>query len=155
MKVVHLKYELESHFKYGSWFSWLLGFDPSWYRASTLLDTCLCLVWRHDVYIGRALLLNLLENGAMSVLDIWIFKYRTWYSLYIVYLIYLLCSIMLPMAWERSLGESEGSEPIVFAPLSYMLSDSCFYRRECSRGCMKLAIGDGDFESLKEDHICI
>ena len=52
MEIINFKYKLENHFKYGSWFFWLLGLHPSWYRASVLLDTWLCLVWQHDVHIG-------------------------------------------------------------------------------------------------------
>ena len=57
---------------------------------------------------------------------------------------------MRPITSEKNLEESKGCEAIVLTPLSYILSDNYFYRRECSMGCVKLAIGDVDFESLKE-----
>ena len=64
-------------------------------------------------------------------------------------------SMMLPLTWEWWLDESKGAGSIAFTPLSFMLSDSCFYRKECSIGRLKLVIEDGDFECLKEDHTFI
>lgn len=49
----------------------------------------------------------------------------------------------------------EVSRSIVVSPLSYMISSSCFYGRECQWWCMKLPVGEWDFESLKEDHVFI
>ena len=64
------------------WIFLIQGVDPSCFYSF--------LMWIQDVYIGRVLLFNLWEYCSMSFIDIWIFNYPIWYSLYIVYSVYLL-----------------------------------------------------------------
>ena len=58
-------------------------------------------------------------------------------------------SIIIPFTWKWWLGKAKSTRSIVFTLLNFIFSDSCFYRRECSRGRLKLVIEDGGFESLK------
>ena len=56
---------------------------------------------------------------------------------------------MLPWL-DKSNWKMQRLQTCSFTSLSFMLSDSCFYRRECSRRCLKVAIGINVFGSLKE-----